>query len=123
LKIINTSNKLSANQLPINKINLNEFKNKLIVNPSSSGILERKIKNRIISDEINNNNDITNNNNRITYKNLSKKIIQNEGLPKANKMNDSLSRKQSSNLRYNNRNEISIYDSTNSNHKKHKYVI
>jgi hypothetical protein len=110
---------------------INDFKSKLIVNPSSSGVLDRKIKNRILNNEsenINdsNNNNIlfninTNNNNKNTYKNISKKLIQNELIQKS----ISLSRKKSPNLRGNKlpSYEINIYDNTISNNKRHKYII
>ena len=111
---INNSNKLSANQLHGNKIN--EFKTKLISVPSSTGIMEKKLKSRIINNEdISCTNDT--NLNSIIHKSISKNK-QNEGLQKTNKMNDSLSRKPNNSIKLNRGNEIFIYDSNNPKNKK-----
>ena len=116
---INNSNKFSAKQLNVNKIN--EFKTKLISVPSSTGILDKKLKGRIINNEdISSTNDT--NLNSIIHKSISKNR-QNEGLQKTNKMNDSLSRKPNNNLKLNKGNEIFIYDSNNPKNKKHSYII
>lgn len=85
LKIINNNNKLS-NQIPIKKVkNVNDLKAKLIAVPSSSGILKHK--------NLNNN---SNNydSNKVYVSNLTRKIINVDGVQKSTQMNDSLSRKQ-----------------------------
>lgn len=99
LKLINNTNKLSG-QLPIKKIkdykNVNELKAKLLVAPSSSGIIKNKNLNNYDS-------------NKVYVTNLTKKIINVEGVQKSTQMNDSLSRKQN-NMKYST-NEMHTNDS------------